>query len=295
MKDNQQHNQKNHQGTDNIHETMPGIQKLIEMALMEDVGTGDITTDNLVSPDQKGKGIIVAKEQLVIAGIDIAHQVFTRLDGDISFRPSASDGDVLNPGDTAAEIEGRLSSLLKGERTALNFVQRLSGIATHVKSFVDLLENKTVRLVDTRKTTPGWRVLEKYAVRVGGAFNHRTGLFDGVLIKDNHIKACGGIKNAVTRIRKNISHLVKIEVEVTDMDEVKEALETETDVIMLDNMGLEEIRKAVKLINGKAVVEVSGMVTKKDLNALAETGVDIISAGALTHSAKAVDLSMRIV
>jgi nicotinate-nucleotide pyrophosphorylase (carboxylating) len=294
MKNNQKSNQKNHQGTDNILEAMPGIQKLIEMALMEDVGSGDITTDNLVSPDKTGKGIIVAKEPLVIAGIDIAHQVFARLDGDISFIPSASDGDFLNSGDIAVEIEGRLCSLLKGERTALNFLQRLSGVATHVKSFVDLLENKNVRLVDTRKTTPGWRVLEKYAVRIGGAFNHRSGLFDGVLIKDNHIKACGGIKKAVTKIRKNVSHLVKIEVEVTDLDEVKEALEAESDVIMLDNMDLKEIREAVKLINGKAVVEVSGMVTQKELNALAETGVDIISAGALTHSAKAVDLSMRV-
>jgi len=289
-----ENNQKNNQGTDNIHEAMPGIQKLIEMALMEDIGSGDITTDNLVSPDKTGKGIIVAKEPLVIAGIDIAHQVFAHLDGDISFRPSASDGDFLNPGDTAVEIEGRLCSLLKGERTALNFLQHLSGVATHVKSFVDLLENKTVRLVDTRKTTPGWRVLEKYAVRIGGAFNHRSGLFDGVLIKDNHIKACGGITKAVTKIKKNVSHLVKIEVEVTDEDEVKEALKAKADVIMLDNMDLKEIREAVKLISGKAVVEVSGMVTKKELNALAETGVDIISAGALTHSAKAVDLSMRI-
>ena len=273
---------------------MPGIQNLIETALVEDIGSGDITTDNLISPGDKGKGVIIAKEQLVIAGIHIAYQVFDTLEEDIFFKASASDGDFLSPGDVVAEIEGRLCTLLKGERTALNFLQRLSGIATHVKSFADLLENKNVRLVDTRKTIPGWRVLEKYAVRVGGAFNHRTGLFDGVLIKDNHIKACGGIGKAVSEIRKNVSHLVKIEVEVTHEKEVKEALDAGADVIMLDNMDLREIRKSVKLIDGRAVVEVSGMVTKKELLPLSETGVDIISAGALTHSAKAVDLSMRI-
>jgi nicotinate-nucleotide pyrophosphorylase (carboxylating) len=281
-------------GKNNHHNFMPGIQKLIETALLEDIGSGDITTDNLIPPDEKGKGVIIAKEQLVIAGIHIAHQVFTRLDQDILFSASASDGDVLNSGDIVAEIEGRLCTLLKGERTALNFLQRLSGIATHVKSFANLLENKRVRLVDTRKTTPGWRVLEKYAVKVGGAFNHRTGLFDGVLIKDNHIKACSGIGKAVARIRESVSHLVKIEVEVSNSDEVKEALEAGADVIMLDNMDIEEIRESVKLIDGRAVVEVSGMVTKKELVPLSETGVDIISAGALTHSAKAVDLSMRI-
>jgi nicotinate-nucleotide pyrophosphorylase (carboxylating) len=192
------------------------------------------------------------------------------------------------------EVEGKLGSLLTGERTALNFLQRLSGIATHVKSFVDLLEGKHVRLVDTRKTTPGWRVLEKYAVRVGGAFNHRTGLFDGVLIKDNHIKACGGIGNAVARIREKVSHLVKIEVEASNRSEVMEAIDSGADVIMLDNMGIEEIKDSVDLIAGKAIVEVSGMVTKESLVPLSETGVDIISAGALTHSAKAVDMSMRI-
>jgi len=273
---------------------MPGIQNLIETALVEDIGSGDITTDNLIPPGDKGKGVIIAKEKLIIAGIHIAHQVFARLEEDILFKASAFDGDFLSPGDVVAEVEGRLCTLLKGERTALNFLQRLSGIATHVKSFADLLKNKNVRLVDTRKTTPGWRVLEKYAVRVGGAFNHRTGLFDGVLIKDNHIKACGGIGKAVAEIRKNVSHLVKIEVEVTDENEVREALDAGADVIMLDNMDLREIRKSVKLIDGRAVVEVSGMVTKKELLPLSETGVDIISAGALTHSAKAVDLSMRI-
>lgn len=275
-------------------DALPGLQQLIETALQEDIGTGDITTDNLIAADTMGHAVIVAKQPLVIAGVDIARRVFASLDAGIVFSPAVADGDLLDTGSTAVEIKGRLRSLLKGERTALNFMQRLSGIATHVKSFVDCLKDTRVRLVDTRKTTPGWRTLEKYAVRVGGALNHRTGLFDGVLIKDNHIKACGGIEKAVQRIRKRISHLIKIEVEVTDMNEVNEALDAKADVIMLDNMGLDEIEAAVKRIQGRAVVEVSGMVTKTDLSNLAQTGVDIISVGALTHSAIAVDLSMRI-
>ncbi len=184
--------------------------------------------------------------------------------------------------------------MLTGERTALNFLQRLSGIATFVRSYVDELANQSVRLVDTRKTAPGWRVLEKYAVRMGGAHNHRMGLYDGVLIKDNHIAACGGIIKAVDRIRANVSHFVKIEVEVSDMSQVKEAMDAGADVIMLDNMNIQKIKEAVVFINGKAVVEVSGGITKKGLKPLADTGVDIISVGALTHSARCVDISMRI-
>ena len=273
---------------------MHSIQHLIELAISEDVGSGDITTDNLVSPDLTGKGVIIAKEPLVIAGLDIARQVFKRFDPDISFDSRFADGDTVEKGRKILVVEGTLQALLKGERTALNFLQRLSGIATHVRSYVETLENKDVRLVDTRKTTPGWRVLEKYAVRIGGAYNHRMGLYDGVLIKDNHIAVSGGIKKAVARIRKNVSHLVKIEVEVSDISEVKEAIEAGADVIMLDNMDLSGIEASVRLINGRALVEVSGMVTKDDLQALASTGVDIISAGALTHSAGSVDLSMQI-
>jgi nicotinate-nucleotide pyrophosphorylase (carboxylating) len=174
-------------------------------------------------------------------------------------------------------------------------MQRLSGIATHVRQYVNTLKNKRVRLVDTRKTTPGWRSLEKYAVRVGGAYNHRMGLYDGVLIKDNHIAVCGGIKSAVAQALQKVSHLVKIEVEVSNMAEVEEALESQVDVIMLDNMNLEQIRSAVRAIDGRALVEVSGSVVREDLNRLAETGIDIISSGALTHQARSVDLSMRII
>jgi nicotinate-nucleotide pyrophosphorylase (carboxylating) len=187
-----------------------------------------------------------------------------------------------------------LAALLKGERTALNFLQRLSGIATQARDYVAEVAGTSVKLVDTRKTTPGWRVLEKYAVRIGGAHNHRMGLYDGVLIKDNHIAVSGGIANAVKKARQAISHLVKVEVEASTMEEVKEALAAGADIIMLDNMDLEQIRQAVRLIDKKALVEVSGGVTRKQLTDLVQTGVDLISIGALTHSAVAVDLSMNI-
>ena len=270
------------------------IEQLIHLALQEDIGPGDITTDRLVDRDQRGRGSIIAKEDLIIAGLEIARQVFTALDPEIEWQPRCTDGDALVPGDIVLAVKGRLRALLKGERTALNFLQRLSGIATHVRHFVDALGDSPVRLVDTRKTTPGWRVLEKYAVRIGGAENHRTGLFDGVLIKDNHIVAAGGVTEAVTRAQRQTSHLVKIEVETADMDQVREALSCGVDVIMLDNMGLEEISDAVREIAGRALVEVSGGVQLKDLRALAATGVDIISIGALTHGARCVDLSMRL-
>ncbi|MBW2099424.1 MAG: carboxylating nicotinate-nucleotide diphosphorylase [Deltaproteobacteria bacterium] len=273
---------------------MDRLQHLIDTALDEDIGPGDITTDNLIAPDLKGKGVIIAKEPLVIAGLDVARQVFERLDSKILLNSGYYDGDTIKEGEIVLEVEGKLRALLKGERTALNFLQRLSGIATNVRSFVAELENKNVRLADTRKTTPGWRVLEKYAVRVGGAYNHRMGLYDGVLIKDNHIAVCGGIIEAVARIRGKISHLVKIEVEVSDLSEISQALEARADVIMLDNMDIDRIKEGVELIDGRALVEVSGNITRSDLNRLADTGVDIISIGALTHQAKAVDLSMKI-
>ena len=270
------------------------VRKLIELAMEEDIGSGDITAENLVDSDLLGKGSIIAKEPLVIAGFDVAHQVFKYLDPDVVFDRRYVDGDTLKGGEVIIEIEGKLRFMLMGERIALNFLQRLSGIATCVRQYVDELQNKRVRLVDTRKTSPGWRVLEKYAVRVGGAHNHRMGLYDGVLIKDNHIAACGGIINAVEKIRTCVSHLEKVEVEVSDLSGVKEAIGAGADVIMLDNMDMPRIKEAVAFINGRALVEVSGGITKYDLNPLADAGVDIISVGALTHSARAVDISMRI-
>ncbi|MDD2389199.1 MAG: carboxylating nicotinate-nucleotide diphosphorylase [Desulfobacterales bacterium] len=270
------------------------ITHLIDIALKEDIGSGDITTDNLVAPELKGKGRMVAKESMILAGLDIAKQVFLHLQPDTVFRSGFSDGDIIRAGDILLEIEGQLRTLLIGERTALNFLQRMSGISTNVRSYVNALSASKVRLVDTRKTTPGWRTLEKYAVRVGGGYNHRIGLYDGILIKDNHIAVSGGITNAVSRIRKKCTHLLKIEVETTNLTEVQEALDTKVEVIMLDNMTVNQIKEAVRLIGGRALVEVSGGVTLEALAALADTGIDIISSGALTHSARSMDISMSI-
>lgn len=270
------------------------VKKLVELALAEDIGTGDITTDYLIDARAEGAGYIITKEPLVIAGLGIVEMVFHELDADIKFSSDYNDGDMVAEGIVVLEMSGNLRALLKGERTALNFLQRLSGIASNVRSYTSEMEGTKARLVDTRKTIPGFRFLEKYAVRIGGAYNHRMALYDGVLIKDNHIAACGGIRKAVNKIREYVSHLVKIEVEVSDFTELQEALESKADVIMLDNMNLEEVAKAVSIIAGRAIVEVSGSVTKAQLKDLAGTGVDIISSGALTHQARAVDLSMRI-
>lgn len=273
---------------------MHTISQLIDMALAEDIGPGDITTDHLIDPDMEGSGHIIAKEPAVIAGLQIAREVFLKLDPSVRVVSEFKDGDRVAVGARILSVGGSLRALLTGERTALNFLQRLSGIATHVKTFADAMAGSSARLVDTRKTTPGWRVLEKYAVRVGGAHNHRMGLYDGVLIKDNHIAACGGIQKAIDRLRNETSHLVKIEVETSDLDQVKEAIDAGADIIMLDNMDIPGIKEAVSIIKGRALVEISGNVTLERVRALADTGVDIISAGALTHSAPNVDLSMRI-
>lgn len=273
---------------------MNSIYDIIDLALMEDIGSGDITTDNLVGSDQYGTGIIIAKEALVLAGLEVAMKTFLKIDPDLVFTTDYQDGDSIKVGDVVLKIRGSLSALLKAERTALNFLQRLSGIATHVRSYLAKIGDNPVRLTDTRKTTPGLRILEKYAVKVGGGHNHRHGLYDGVLIKDNHIAVSKGIINAITQIKKKISHLLKIEIEVTNLEEVAQALEAEADVIMLDNMDLGMIIRAVKMINHKALVEVSGGITRANIRELSKTGVDIISVGALTHSARSVDLSMRI-
>lgn len=269
-------------------------RRLIEMAFQEDIGPGDITTDNLIASNLEGNGAVIAKEPLVLAGLDVAKQVFRKLDPQMGFKPLFKDGDAVKDAEVVVEIEGKLGALLKGERIALNFLQRLSGIATCVRSYVNEISEKPVRLVDTRKTTPGWRVLEKYAVRMGGAHNHRMGLYDGVLIKDNHIAAYGGLGSAIEHVRAQVSHLVKIEVEVSDLKQVEAAVAAGADIIMLDNMTIDQITAAVKQIRGKAVVEVSGGITKSSLRPLADTGVDIISVGALTHSARCVDISMRV-
>ena len=273
---------------------MTNNEKLIRLALEEDIGPGDVTTDALIEPGHEGRAVIFAKESLVLAGIEVACEVFTMLDPAMSFETTFQDGDRVENGDEILTACGKLQALLTGERTALNFMQRLSGIATLTRQYADRVAGCRARLTDTRKTVPGWRRLEKYAVKVGGAYNHRFGLYDGILIKDNHIAACGGISEAVAMIQDNRPHLLRIEVEVSDLNQVKEALDNGVDIIMLDNMDLKNIEESVKLIDGRALVEVSGGVTLDTLAEIADTGVDIISVGALTHSATAVDISMRV-
>ncbi len=273
---------------------MDQLDALIELAFAEDIGPGDITTNSIISPDDLGVGVITAKEDFLLAGDWVAERVFKKLDPDVKIKKKFSDGDEIKKGDKIMILNGRLDALLIGERTALNFIQRLSGIATLTRTYVNEIKGTGVRLTDTRKTTPGMRGLEKYAVRVGGAYNHRAGLFDGVLIKDNHIAAGGGIKKAVHKAREAASHLLKIELEVTSLKQVKEALKANADVIMLDNMDIPAIVAAVEIIGDTAIKEVSGNVTKQRLKELAKTGVDVISSGAITHSARSIDISMSL-
>jgi nicotinate-nucleotide pyrophosphorylase (carboxylating) len=273
---------------------MDMTEQIIQLALFEDSGLGDITTESILPSPRRGKGVIVAKESLVLAGIGVAVKVFDLLDPSIVCTSAFKDGAVVQKGEVIFEAQGDLLCLLKGERVALNFLQRLSGIATLTRTFVETLANSRVRLTDTRKTTPGHRCLEKQAVRAGGGYNHRYSLYDGILIKDNHIAVAGGIENAVRAVRARTSHLMKIEVEVSDQDEVKQAIAANAEVIMLDNMDLDAMKAAVAYIRGRAIVEASGNVSLSTLNAIAATGVDVISCGALTHQARSVDLSMRI-
>lgn len=270
------------------------IDNVILHTFHEDLPQGDITTDSLVGDYARSRAYFIAKESGVIAGLHVSKRAFQLLDNTILFTEKVQDGALVESGEVIAMIEGNTRAMLKAERTALNFLQRLSGIATKTRSFRDKLQDLPVRIVDTRKTTPGLRLLEKYAVRVGGGHNHRHCLSDGVLIKDNHIKAAGGIKQAIELARKSIPHTMKIEVETESLAQVQEALDSRADIIMLDNMSLEMMAEAVKLIDKRAIVEASGNVTLDTVEAIAATGVDVISAGALTHSAPALDISMRI-
>lgn len=273
---------------------MHALNRLIDLALEEDIGTGDITTETLIPANAEGEAVIIAKEPLVLAGMPVAQAVFRCLDPAMTFSEALSDGASVAPGSCVLKITGRLQPLLTGERTALNFLQRLSGIATHVRRYVDAMPSTPIRLVDTRKTTPGWRALEKYAVRIGGAANHRMSLSDGILIKDNHVAICGGIRAALEKARHTAPHTLKLEIEVSTPAEALEAAEAGADIIMLDNMAPETIREALRLIDGRALVEVSGGVNRDNLAALSASGVDIVSVGALTHSAVAVDISMQV-
>jgi nicotinate-nucleotide pyrophosphorylase (carboxylating) len=247
-----------------------------------------------VCNSRTGTGIIKAKEPIVLSGMKVAEQVFRTVDPDVKIRSDFRNADRVRDGDTVMTVKGGLKSMLKSERVALNFLQRLSGIAAFTRSIVDHLDHQEVRVVDTRKTSPGWRLIEKAAVCDGGGYNHRMSLFDGVLIKDNHITVAGGIRNAVAAIRPKLSHLIKIEVEAATMAQVEEALSAEADIIMLDNMTISDMRKAVDLIDHRALVEASGNISRDNIREVAATGVDMISMGALTNQAGAVDLSMRI-
>jgi nicotinate-nucleotide pyrophosphorylase (carboxylating) len=272
------------------------LKKAIEKFLHEDIGSGDLTSEGTLSPDQEGTGEFIAKESFMVCGIEtVAPLVFTTQNSEIEISQVYSDATQASPGDLLLAAKGPVLDLLKAERVALNLVQRLCGIATLTSYFVEKVKPLPVRILDTRKTTPGLRMLEKYAVRVGGGHNHRFNLADGVLIKDNHIQACGSIKDAVNRMREKVPHTMKIEVEASNMDQVRECLSCAVDIIMLDNMDTGMMREAVKLVSGKALLEASGGITLENVRNIAETGVDYISIGALTHSAPACDISMRLV
>ncbi|RNB56233.1 carboxylating nicotinate-nucleotide diphosphorylase [Brevibacillus gelatini] len=270
------------------------LERKIEEWLQEDIGFGDVTTLSTIPESEQGTGILYAKEAGVIAGLPIARQVFATVDPDLVFTAKVEEGQRVEVGQELAEVSGSVRSILSGERLALNLMQRLSGIATKTSEYVAAVAGTKARVVDTRKTTPGLRFLEKYAVRVGGGHNHRFALYDAVMIKDNHIKGAGGIAQAVAAARAAIPHTMTVEVEAESLEQVREALEAGADIIMLDNMSLETMREAVALIDGRAVVEASGGVSLETIGNIAKTGVDVISVGALTHSVKAFDISLDL-
>ncbi len=281
---------------------MQWLDDLILWALREDAPLGDITTEAIVPEDAQGSAVMVAKQEGVICGLPIAAKVFSLLDPSAMLEAKAEEGEWVDAGKVIAEVKGKLKALLIGERTALNFVQRLSGIATLTRQFVNKVAPYGVKIADTRKTTPLHRALEKYAVRCGGGINHRFSLSDGVLIKDNHVRVAGSLAEAVSRVRARAHHLLRIEVEAHNLAQVKEALECNVDAILLDNFSLDEIREAVHLAQewsqrtGKQrpLLEVSGGINLENVEAIAQTGIDIISVGALTHSAPALDISLEI-
>ena len=273
---------------------LKAARKLIDIALADDVGDGDITTNNIVPAEIRRKAKMVAKADGVIAGLPVAKMVFRKLDPDLIWNELVLEGDKVKNGDVLVEFEGSYRALLTGERTALNFLQRLSGIATMSAKYADAVKEFQTVILDTRKTLPGFNKLDKYAVKTGGASNHRHGLHDMAMIKDNHIEVAGGITAAVKAVRSNIDHGIKIEVDTTTLEQVQEAVDSKVDIIMLDNMNIETMRKAVQLIAGRTKIEASGNITLEHLREVAATGVDYISIGALTHSVSALDISQRI-
>ena len=269
------------------------LNELIEKALAEDLGSGDVTSEATIPAESTSEAVMLAKQHLVLAGIEVSREVFLSLDPTIQFTPFAKDGDIIHAGTELARLSGNTRALLAGERVALNLLQHMSGIATLTAKYVEKIKGLKAVVLDTRKTLPGLRQLEKNAVRIGGGKNHRMGLYDMILIKDNHIKAAGSITNAVASARTK-SGTLRIEVETKTLDEVREALAAKPDIIMLDNMPIDVMREAVRLIEGRALVEASGNVTLETVRRIAETGVDFVSSGSLTHSAPAADISMKI-
>lgn len=271
------------------------LDKIVELALLEDLSLGDITSDTIFTPENRAQAAVTAKEDLVLCGLETAREVFAAVDAELVFTSLKKDGDFVKKGEKVLALEGRTLSILKGERTALNFMQRLSGIATAAREYAEIGKKYGVMIVDTRKTQPGLRRLDKYAVRTGGARNHRISLADSVMIKDNHIAAAGSITAAVQKIKAVIGHTPKVEVETTNLAEVKEALQAGADIIMLDNMTPDQVTVCKKEIAGRAITEVSGGVNKTNLAAYCAARPDVISMGALTHSVPAKDLSLKIV
>lgn len=269
------------------------IDNLIEDALKEDINSWDVATEAVIPKEQESEGLFLAKEEGLICGIEIAKRVFEILEYDGVFEIKKGDGEIVKKGDEVARIKGNTRAILMGERTALNILQHLSGIATRTRMAVNMISNHT-KILDTRKTLPGLRLLQKYAVKVGGGENHRYNLSQAAMLKDNHIKAVGGVKKAVEEARKNLGPMVAIEVEVSNLQELKEALETDVNMIMLDNMDTKSMREAVEITNKRVALEASGNMTLERLIEVSETGVDYISIGALTHSVKALDISLKI-
>lgn len=271
------------------------VDKLIETALLEDINYLDAATDWLIEENQQGEAQFIAKDDGVLCGLEVALRVFELIQPDFKAEVFKADGDKLSKGDIIAKVSGNTKTILKGERTALNLIQHMSGVATATRRAVDIVEGTNASIADTRKTLPGLRPLEKYAVTVGGGRNHRYNLSDCAMLKDNHVDAGGGITKAVAKLKEKLGHTVKIELEVRNLDELREALAAQVDIIMLDNMSCEDMKEAVKITDGRAKLEASGGITDKTLRAVAETGVDIISMGAITHSVKAFDISLKII
>ncbi len=270
------------------------IDNIINTALMEDINYIDAAADNLIPPEHRSSAYYVAKDTGVVCGIEVAKRVFELAGGDVEFKILLNDGSKVKKGDIIATLEGSTLTLLKGERTALNLLQHMSGIATATNKCVELVAGTDAHVTDTRKTLPGLRALQKYSVTVGGGKNHRFNLSDAAMLKDNHIDAYGGITAAVNALREKIGHTVKVEVEVRTLDELREALDVKCEIIMLDNMTCDEMREAVAITDGRALLEASGNITSENIREVAETGVNIISLGALTHSVKCFDISMKI-